>query len=169
MSGVHSDLLYPPRQNVDNKSEIYTFEIPVISGLQICLQKNPFSALHFQSLQLRKTWDSNLLSLDNVYYYVIQRSPGFDSRSRRKNGSAENRFFWKQIWNPELTRISKIYITFVVNILSGHPQEVTVGKTVHTYLFIFEFYFAFRGLLTNFDSVSCYEICMVNFSAQLRM
>ena len=34
----HSDLLYPPRQNVDNKSEIYIFEILVISGLQIYLK-----------------------------------------------------------------------------------------------------------------------------------
>ena len=36
---THSDLLWMPRQNVDNKSNIYIFEILVSSGFQIGFQK----------------------------------------------------------------------------------------------------------------------------------
>ena len=38
--------------------------------------------------------------------------------------------FLRQIWIPEFTRISKI--TFVVNILSGRIQEVTVSGITKT-------------------------------------
>ena len=74
---IHSDLLYTFRQNFDNKSDIYIFETLVISGLQICFEKNQFSALPFQPLQLLNRWDSNLLSLDNVYY--VSKESKFES------------------------------------------------------------------------------------------
>ena len=39
---IRSDLLYPPRQNIDNKSDICIFEILVTLGIQICLKKSIF-------------------------------------------------------------------------------------------------------------------------------
>ena len=49
-----------------------------------------------------------------------------------QNGSAENGFFFKQIWNPELKDFKYyINITFVVNILSGQIQEVTVSAHIY--------------------------------------
>ena len=43
----HCDLLGSLRQSERYKKYIYIFGIPAISGLQICFQKNQFSALPF--------------------------------------------------------------------------------------------------------------------------
>ena len=48
----HSDLLKSPRQNVSSKGEIYIFEIPVISGLQICLKKIIFLRYLFKLVNI---------------------------------------------------------------------------------------------------------------------
>ena len=45
----HSDLLYPPRQNINNKSDIYgmyLFEILWSPGFQICFKKINFWHYH---------------------------------------------------------------------------------------------------------------------------
>ena len=85
---------------------IQLFEILVSSGLQICFQKNHFSALLFQPLPLRKTWDSNLLSLDNVYY-TYPNFPGSIPGNSDK-------------------MVGPIYNIFVPHKLSKRIQELTV-------------------------------------------